>query len=366
MALRRTKKNSQDDDELLDEEEEEVEEDETEDEEDEPERAFPTWIKVVSIGLGLLIAVGVGAYGGYAWEKKHLEQHDVVATINNVPITLDYLRHRMDMAAGNNTAHTVAQETLLLQYAAKEGALPSDQDVETRYKEMSKDSTKFTAELIRTHQDPNDVKRSIRLNMARTALLTKGVTVTEIEVQNYYKANIDLKNPNAQFARPDTAVISVIVTRSKDAIDKANADLQAGQPFATIAAKYSEDNSKANGGLLPAIKRGQPGLEKSPELAKIIFSLKPKEKFGPQQLGSGNTRAWWIIVCNERQDAVTLPFDRVRDAAYKGTLLAKGQSVNGAKVQEGLTAFQASSQIQVLNNWATFSDAITSKSTETR
>ena len=355
MALRRTKKSVLDDDDLL--EEEEVEEDEVE-EYEEPERELPRWIKPVLLTIGLLIAGGAGAFAGAMWMKNHAKLNDVVATINGEPISIQYLQHRMDMASGNTVAHTVAQETLFFQYAKKEGQMPPEQDVEVKYKDLSKDSTKFGLEMFRTHQSADDIKRSLRLNAARTALLTRGVTITDMEAQQYYMANINPKNPNAQFFRPETVLISVIVARNQAVIQKAANALKEGQPFENVAAMYSEDNSKANGGKLPVIKRGQPGLEKSPELAKIIFTLKPQQQTGPVKIAN----AWWLIRCIDRQDAATLPFDRARDAAYKGMLMYKGQQVNGKKTQEGLDAFQAQSQIAV--RWQDYADAITAKSTE--
>jgi parvulin-like peptidyl-prolyl isomerase len=363
MALRRTKRNDPDDD-LLEEEEEVEEDDIEEEEEEEPEREFPRWLKPLIMLVCLFVVGGAGAFAGYLWEKNHARANDVVATINGEPIDIQYLQHRIDMVSGNATAHTVAQENLLLQYAKKEGALPPEQDVEAKYKELSKDKSKFDIEMFRNHESADDIKRSIRLNMARTALLTKDVSVSEQEAQKYYEANINPANPNAQFFRPETVLISVIVCRSQAAIEKAAAALKEGQPFPNVATLYSEDNSKVNGGQLPVIKRGQPGLEKSPELAKIIFSLKPQQTFGPAKLGSGNAGAYWLIRCADRRDPVTLPFDRVRDEAFKGMMLYKGQQVNGRKTQLGLDAFQAESKINV--RWVTYSDAITAKSTDTK
>ena len=356
MALRRTKKRGADEDDDLLEEEEEVEEDDTE-EEEEPEREFPRWLKPLLLLVGLFIAGGIGAFAGYVWEKNHVKQNDIVATINGEPIDIGYLQHRMDVATGNAAAHTIAQEILLLQYAKKEGALPPEADVEAKYKELSKDP-KFQSELFRTHQSADDVKRTLRLNMARTLLLTRGVTVTDMEAQKFYDANIDPRNPNDQFYRPETVRIAVIVARRQDLINKAAAALKEGQQFATVASTYSEDNSKANGGRLPDIKKGQPGLEKSPELAKIIFSLKPETITPPIKIAN----AYWIIHCIAKQDAVTIPFDRAHDDAYKGMLMYKGQVVNGKKIQDGLNAFQAGSQINV--KWATFTDSIMAKSTD--
>jgi len=353
MALRRNKKTDPDDD-LLD-DEEEVEEDDT-DEDEEPEHAFPRWLKPLLLIVCLVIVGGASAFAGAVWMKGHAKLNDVVATINGEPIDIQYLQHRMEIATGNTTAHTVAQETLLLQYAKKEGALPSEADVETKYKELAKDPTKFNLELFRTHQSPDDIKRGLRLNMARTTLLTKDITVTEQEAQKFYEANINPANPNAQFYRPETVLIAVIVCRSQEAIAKAAAALKDGQPFSSVASLYSEDNSKANGGTLPAIKKGQPGLEKSPELAKIIFSLKPQQQLGPTKINN----AFWIIRCIDKQSTLTIPFDRAHDAAFTGMRLYKGQQVNGKRVQAGLDAFQASAQINV--RWNTFADAITGKS----
>ena len=356
MALKRTKKHSTEDDDLL-EEEEEIEEEEVE-EDEEPEREFPRWLKPLLSAICLFIAVGGGAIAGILWQKNHAKANDAVATINGEPIDIQYLQHRMDVAAGNSSAHTVAQETLLLQFAKKEGALPPEQDIETKYKELSKDLSKFNIELFRTHQTPDDVKRNLRINAVRTALLTKDVTVSEMEAQKFYEANISPANPNAQFFRPETVLISVIVARRQDAINKAASALKEGQSFANVASMYSEDNSKTTGGQLPPIKRGQPGLEKSPELAKIIFSLKPETITPPIKIAN----AYWIIHCIAKQDAVTIPFDRAHDDAYKGMLMYKGQVVNGKKIQDGLNAFQAGSQINV--KWATFTDSIMAKSTD--
>jgi len=357
MALRRNKKSDPDDD-LLD-DEEETEEDETE-EDEEPEREFPRWLKPLLLIVTLIIVGGAGALAGAVWMRGHAKQNDVVATINDEPIDIQYLQHRMEVVTGNATAHTVAQETLLLQYAKKEGALPSEQDVETKYKELAKDPTKFNLELFRSHQSPDDIKRSLRINMARTTLLTKDISVTEQEAQKFYEANINPANPNAQFYRPETVLISVIVCRTQEAIAKAATALKEGQPFSSVAASYSEDNSKTNGGTLPPIKKGQPGLEKSPELTKIIFSLKPQQQLGPVKINN----AFWIIRCIDKQSSLTIPFDRAHDAAFTGMRMYKGQQVNGKKVQEGLDAFQAAAKINV--RWNTFADAITGKSTETK
>lgn len=357
MALRRTKKNVSEDDDLLDDEAEIEAEDADEDEE--PEREFPRWLKPLLLSIGLLIAGGIGAFAGAVYEKNHVKQNDLVATINGEPIDIQYLQHRMDVATGNVSAHTVAQETLLLQYAKKEGSQPPENDVESKYKEIAKDP-KFNIELFRTHQYGEDIKRTLRLNMARTALLTKGVTVSDMEAQKFYEANVNPGNPNAQFFRPDTVLISVIVARRQDIITKAASALKEGQAFANVAAMYSEDNSKANGGQLPAIKRGQPGLEKSPELAKVIFSMKPQQQVGPVKIAN----AYWLIRCIDRQNSVTVPFDRARDAAFKGMLMYKGQLINGKKTQDGLDAFQAGSQITV--RWQNFADAITAKTNETK
>ena len=357
MAFRRNPKSDPDDD-LLDDEEEVVEEDA--DEEDEPEREFPRWLKPLLLIVCLSIVGGASAFAGAVWMKGHAKLNDVVATINGEPIDIQYLQHRMEVATGNTTAHTVAQETLLLQYAKKEGALPSEQDVETKFNALAKDAAKFNLELFRSHQSPDDIKRGIRLNSARTTLLTKDISVTEQEAQKFYMANINPANTNAQFYRADTVLISVIVCRTQEAIAKAATALKDGQPFASVAGSFSEDNSKANGGTLPPIKRGQPGLEQSPELVKIIFDLKPQQQVGPIKIN----KAYWIIRCIDRQSAVTIPFDRAHDAAFTGMRLYKGQQVNGKKVQDGLDAFQASAQINV--RWITFSDAITGKVTETK
>ncbi len=352
MALKRTTKSLPEDDDDIMEEEESTEEEE--DGEEEEEREFPRWLRPLLIAIGMLLALGAGAAFGGIFVRNHDKKNEVVATINGEEITIQSLNHRMDVAAGNNAAHTMAQEMLFLQYAKKEDTLPKESEVASKYSEISADP-KFSAELFRTHQAAEDIKRSLRINMARSAFITRGISVNEAETRQFYQSNINRANPNAQFFRPETVLIGIIVTQSAEEINKAVAALKEGQPFATVAKLYSKDRSATNGGMMPAIRRGQPGLEKSPEMNKIIFTLKPQQQTNPVRIGD----AFWIIRCFDRQSEMTVPFEKAKSAAERGMLLYKGQLLNGKKIQDGLDAFQATSQINV--RWPQYADAVTAK-----
>jgi foldase protein PrsA len=85
-------------------------------------------------------------------------------------------------------------------------------------------------------------------------LATFGVTITDVEADNYYKKNPDL------FTTPKQYKLAVIVVSSADAQKKVDAELAAGKKFNDVASELSEDATKnVNGeyGTLPVTVLGE-------------------------------------------------------------------------------------------------------------
>jgi peptidyl-prolyl cis-trans isomerase C len=96
----------------------------------------------------------------------------------------------------------------------------------------------------------------------------------------------------------------MLLGANADAV-KAQARLEAGEDFATIAREMSRDSSAARGGDLGFLRREQ----LRPDIADVAFSLKPQETT-PRPI---RTRSGWYIIEAEQRISVPRPsFDAVR------------------------------------------------------
>jgi foldase protein PrsA len=83
--------------------------------------------------------------------------------------------------------------------------------------------------------------------------VTKGKDkVTDAQIKEYYEKN------KGQFAQPERRDLHIVLTKTNAKAEQAKAALQDGEPFKKVAEQYSiDDASKAQGGKLPAVAKGQ-------------------------------------------------------------------------------------------------------------
>jgi peptidyl-prolyl cis-trans isomerase C len=104
----------------------------------------------------------------------------------------------------------------------------------------------------------------------------------------------------------DEVQVRVMLLGTEADAVKAQARLQAGEDFATIAREMSRDPSSARGGDLGFLRREQ----MRPDIAAVAFALKPQETTPrPVRTRSG----WYIIKAEQRISAPRPSFDTVRD-----------------------------------------------------
>jgi foldase protein PrsA len=103
--------------------------------------------------------------------------------------------------------------------------------------------------------------------------VTKGKdNVSDAEIAAYYNKNKE------RFAQPERRDLRIVLTKGEAKAKQAKQAIESGQPFAKVAKKYSIDQaSKAQGGKLPAVAKGQ--QEKALDAA--IFKAKKGELTGP-------------------------------------------------------------------------------------
>ena len=144
----------------------------------------------------------------------------------------------------------------------------------------------FQAALKQEGLTLDDLRRQIERNMLASRVqqveVMGKISVTEDEIKTYYEAN-----KNSFTTQPEITLreILIAVPASDKGINVAQDDaaqakieeirkqLMAGEPFARLASEVSDSGSKANGGLIGPINRG----DLSPELQKEIENLKVGE-----------------------------------------------------------------------------------------
>jgi foldase protein PrsA len=142
--------------------------------------------------------------------------------------------------------------------------------------------------------------------------------VTDAQVADYYNKN------KSRYATPERRDLRIILTKSSAKADEAKKALQSGQDWKTVAAKYSIDqSSKANGGVLPAVARGQ--QEKS--LDDAVFTATKGALQGPVKTQFG----YYVFQVTKVTPASQQTLDQAKQN-IKSLLVTEGQ-------QKALDAF---------------------------
>jgi foldase protein PrsA len=164
--------------------------------------------------------------------------------------------------------------------AEDKGIEVSDAEAHKKFEEEKKKSfpkeADFQKFLKQSGMTADDVVFQIKTRELSDKLRTKVTqgkgNVTDKQIADYYAKN------KTRFAQPEKRDIEMVVTRGKAKADAAKAALESGQSFKTVAKKYSIDEaSKANGGKLPGVNKGQ----QEKQLDDAIFKAKKGKLVGP-------------------------------------------------------------------------------------
>ena len=151
----------------------------------------------------------------------------------------------------------------------KKEAFPKDADFDKFLKDSS--------------QTESDILQRVRLDTLSTKIrekVTKGKDkVTDAQIEEYYNKN------KQRFAQPERRDLRIVLTKGEAKAKQAKQALEDGESFKSVAKEYSIDQaSKAQGGKLPAVAKGQ--QEKALDTA--IFKAKKGELTGPVKTQFGH------------------------------------------------------------------------------
>jgi len=180
--------------------------------------------------------------------------------------------------------------------AEEQGIKVTDAEVKKSFEEQKKQSFPKTEDyekfLKDSGQTNEDVMQRVRLDALSQKIrdkVTKGKDkITDQQIEDYYNKN------KAQFAQPERRDLHIVLTKKEDKANEAKTALESGESFKTVAKEYSiDDASKAQGGKLPAVAKGQ--QEKA--FDEAIFDAKKGKISGPVKTQFG----WYVF----RVDKVT-------------------------------------------------------------
>lgn len=183
---------------------------------------------------------------------------------------------------------TMIGSEVIYQQAEKEKVAPTDKQVQEQidsFNESVKNDTEYKEELKKMGIDESFLKFQFARDLANSNLQEKfeaDAKIPEDNMKKYYEENKDS-------FYTDTVTASHILLKTQDdngkelsgekkkeakkKAEEALAKVKAGEDFAEVAKKYSQDTSASAGGQLGTFGRGK----MVPEFEEAAFSMKPGE-----------------------------------------------------------------------------------------
>jgi len=277
-----------------------------------------------------------------------------IARVNGEKIDRETFYRRLELLAGRQALTELINEDLQMQLAAKEGVTPTDKEVEEKIKDLEA----LNPDLIKRFKDQGltmeDLKEKVKVDLAGFKIATKGITVSDQEVQDYYN-----KNKDTQFTRPERVHLRrIVVTNPKDA-EQVKEMLKQKIDFTTIAQTKSADpQTRQTGGDMGYIFKNDPRVP--PQILKLAFTLKQGE-FTQEPIvlkGMRDSSGRLIVDPTTRKPAIfytfikveehapreVLPFEKVKRTVWENLMARKARREEWQKkVQE----FQIAADIKV-------------------
>jgi len=196
-----------------------------------------------------------------------------------------------------NILRQLIDEEILMQRAAKQNLVATDEEVADRLNELKAPFTQeeFQKRLDSQHLTLDDLKREIRRNRTEEKLFNKEITsrinITDADITSYYndhKADFNLIEPNYHLAQIVVTAAPVPPQQvgnlqNSKAMNEADAKrkiellhnrLESGEDFGALAMNFSENpNTAGNGGDMGFVSESN--LRSNAEVYAAVEKLKP-------------------------------------------------------------------------------------------
>lgn len=253
-------------------------------------------------------------------------------SVNGEKISKEEFYKKLELApvqgrpAGLLVLDQMITEKLIDQIAEEKSVQPTEAQINAKIDYLKKDGA-LNQVLEQRGLTIDEFKKEIYSRQAMINIVTKGVKVTDKEINDRYSQVKD-----ALYTKPETVEIAAVICTKKDAIEKADTQIKQGVDFGTVAMRLSEDKlSKQAQGKLGRVWKGQEGVPEN--LIEAAFELKVGDVSKPFLVApKGQTPQWVIIKATDRKSKVVRTFKEVKDQIHEDIALAKGQKTTDLQI----------------------------------
>jgi parvulin-like peptidyl-prolyl isomerase len=199
----------------------------------------------------------------------------------------------------------------------------------------------FDMSLRQRGMNEETLKREILEALIYERVMFHGVTASDAEVEALFQRK------KAQFAIPAQVRISQITVDSREALQRAQNELNGNAQFAVVAQTYSKDMFKDAGGVVPAPLSlpVPPGGPVAAEVVAAAFKLKEGQISEPRQIGS----TWVIVRLDEKIEAKEPKLDDFRELV-RGEVLQQKAETSGRLGENQASILRAVQSAQITVN----------------
>jgi len=234
----------------------------------------------------------------------------VVASVNDLPITLSDLTRRLGSAKPLTTQEAATDprarqaldslifERLIEAEAASRKMTVSDAEVDRYVDEIAKRNNlsvdAFKKALAEEKRDFTEYRRQVKSDILRSritgAVMQSGVAVTEAEVERFIAEHPEFARSGAKL-KLRQIVLTPGARTDEDALrilNEAKDRIEGGEDFRTVAAVVSDGPEKNDGGLIGVVAE----KDLSPEIFDAVFALKSGEVSAVTRTAQGYHLFW--------------------------------------------------------------------------
>lgn len=229
----------------------------------------------------------------------------------------------------------IINERLLLQLAREKGVYPTDAEVKQELKLWIENNPNMLETAAASGMAESDMEYQVRLSMAQFKLQTRGITVTDQELEKFYK-----DNPTT-FTLPKTIELRIVVVDTDSERSAVDSEVKAGKPFVEVAKTYNKDLIlKASGGAI-----GPKAAEAfDPEIRAAI----DKVKVGQVTDWVPTRGKYWRASFEKANPAKTIPLDdKLRLQLRRKLMLDRGRVKPENDLSKMMSNMRAKSKIDI-------------------